>query len=148
MPWRSSWWVLSTPARIPRPSCEPAAGCHFVGRRASPSPFFRGADIFVLPTRGDAFGIVFLEAMAHGTPVVASAVGGVPEVVEDGVTGVLAPPGDPDAFAEAIGRLAGDPALRRRLGEAGRRRLAERFSIPRAMEGMAAAYAACLAGGR
>jgi glycosyltransferase involved in cell wall biosynthesis len=86
----------------------------------------------VLDTRGDTegLGVVLLEAMNHGTPVIASRVGGIPDIVEDGVSGLLVPPGDADALAAALRRLRDDPALARRLGEAGRRRLREQFSWP------------------
>src|SRR5438094_232785 len=92
------------------------------------------AAVFVLPSvldaRGDTegLGVVLLEAMNYGTPVVASRVGGIPDIVEDGVSGLLVPPGDADALAAAVRRLRDDPALARRLGEAGRRRLQEEFS--------------------
>src|SRR5437016_13747921 len=66
--------------------------------------------------------------MNHGTPVIASRVGGIPDIVEYGVSGLLVPPGDADALAAAVGRLRDDPALARRLGGAGRRRLQEEFS--------------------
>jgi glycosyltransferase involved in cell wall biosynthesis len=86
----------------------------------------------VLDARGDTegLGVVLLEAMNHATPVIASRVGGIPDIVEDGVSGLLVPPGDPDALAAAVRRLGDDPALARRLGEAGRRRLREQFSWP------------------
>jgi len=86
----------------------------------------------VLDARGDTegLGVVLLEAMNHGTPVIASRVGGIPDIVEDGVSGLLVPPGDADALAAAIRRVRDDPALARRLGEAGRRRLREQFSWP------------------
>ena len=100
------------------------------------------ADVFVCPSIYEPLGIVNLEAMACGAPVVASAVGGIPEVVEDGVTGILVPfepgddpfgsPRDPEAFArdlaDAVNRLLEDPDLARRMGEAGRRRAVELFS--------------------
>jgi glycosyltransferase involved in cell wall biosynthesis len=70
-----------------------------------------------------------LEAMAAGVPVVATAVGGVPELVREGETGLLVPPRDPGALAAALGTLAADPELRRRLGEAGRRRVETEFSL-------------------
>ena len=70
-----------------------------------------------------------LEAMAAGLPVVATAVGGTPEVVVDGVTGLLVPPRDPHALAEAILRLLRDPDLRKRMGGAGRERVAAHFSV-------------------
>ncbi len=84
----------------------------------------------VLDARGDTegLGVVLLEAMNHGTPVIASRVGGIPDIVEDGVSGLLVPPGDADALAAAVRRVRDDPALARRLGEAGRRRLREQFS--------------------
>ena len=86
----------------------------------------------VLDARGDTegLGVVLLEAMNHATPVIASRVGGIPDIVEDGVSGLLVPPGDADALAAAVRRLGDDPALARRLGEAGRRRLREQFSWP------------------
>jgi len=86
----------------------------------------------VLDARGDTegLGVVLLEAMNHGTPVIASRVGGIPDIVEDGVSGLLVPPGDADALAAAIRRVLDDPALARGLGEAGRRRLREQFSWP------------------
>lgn len=89
------------------------------------------ADVFVLPSRSEGMPISVLEAMAAGLPVAASAVGGVPEVVVDGETGFLVPPGDPEALAEALGRLLSEPELRRRMGEAGRRRAEALFDLPR-----------------
>jgi glycosyltransferase involved in cell wall biosynthesis len=92
------------------------------------------AAVCVLPsvrdTRGDTegLGVVLLEAMNHGTPVVASRIGGIPDIVEDGVSGLLVPPADAAALAAAIRRVLSDPALARRLGEGGRRRLHDRFS--------------------
>ncbi len=70
-----------------------------------------------------------LEAMAAGLPVVASAVGGVPELVVDGETGLLVPPGDERALAAALARIVGDASLRTRLGAAGRARAEERFAL-------------------
>lgn len=100
------------------------------------------ASVFCCPSIYEPFGIINLEAMACGTPVVGSAVGGIPEVVVDGETGLLVDPGlspkpphdpaEPERFvaglAEAINRLALDPALARTMGEAGRRRVVEHFS--------------------
>ncbi|MFL1463414.1 glycosyltransferase family 4 protein [Roseococcus sp. DSY-14] len=77
------------------------------------------ADLFAMPSRYEGFGIPFIEAMRHGTPVVGAAVGGVPEVVPEG-TGVLVPPDDVPALAAALARLGAEPEERRRLGEAGR----------------------------
>jgi len=86
------------------------------------------AAVFVCPSVYEPFGIINLEAMACRTPVVASAVGGILEVVDDGRTGLLVPPARPDDLAAAIRRVLDDPAFGRALGEAGRRRVEERFS--------------------
>jgi glycosyltransferase involved in cell wall biosynthesis len=86
------------------------------------------AAVLACPSHREGFGVACLEAMAHGRPVVASAVGGLLDLVVDGETGVHVPPGDVPALRAALERLLGDRELRRRMGEAGRRRAAERFS--------------------
>ena len=86
------------------------------------------AAVFVCPSVYEPFGLINLEAMACGVPVVASAVGGILEVVEDGRTGLLVPPARPDELADAIRRVLDDRDLARAFGEAGRRRVEERFS--------------------
>jgi glycogen synthase len=86
------------------------------------------AAVFCCPSVYEPFGLINLEAMACETAVVASAVGGIVEVVEDGKTGVLLPPGRPDALAEALTRLLQHPEIAREMGRAGRRRVEERFS--------------------
>jgi glycogen(starch) synthase len=96
----------------------------------------------VLPSHREGLPLCVLEAMAHGRPVVASAVGGIPELVEDGVTGFLVPPGDVAALRAALERLLADPVLRRRMGREGRRRVAERCSRERVAEATMQAYAA------
>jgi glycogen synthase len=85
------------------------------------------AALFACPSVYEPFGVINLEAMACETPVVASAVGGIPEVVEDGVTGLLVPPGEPAALASAMASLLADPARARAFGAAGRRRVEKRF---------------------
>ncbi len=85
------------------------------------------ADIFAFPGEIDAFGYALLEAMAAELPTVAPRVAAVPELVVDGVTGIVVPPGDDEAFAAALLRLAGDVAERHELGRAGRARVLERF---------------------
>ncbi len=76
------------------------------------------ADVFVAPSLFESFGLIYLEAMQHGAPVVGTAVGGVPDVMRDGVDGLLVPPGDAPALSAALDRLMGDEDLRRRLGQA------------------------------
>ncbi len=90
---------------------------------------YRRADVFCLPSRQEGFGIVFLEAMGAGLPIVAARAAAVPEVVPDGECGILVAPGDAPALAEALQRLLAEPNERRRLGEEGRRRVA-RYGAP------------------
>ena len=89
---------------------------------------YQGARLTVLPSEYEAFGLVLLESLAQGTPVVASRVGGIPEVVEDGKAGLLVPPRSPTELARAIDRLWNDRALARRLGEYGRTEVVPRFT--------------------
>ena len=91
---------------------------------------FLDADVFCLPSLQEGFGIAFVEAMAAGLPVVAARAGAAPEVVEDGVSGFLAPPGDPTAVAAALNRLLDDEQTRLRMGDEGARR-AEGFDLQR-----------------
>lgn len=97
-------------------SC-PAGRVTFVGRadRATTARLFRGCQMFVLPSRHEPFGIVNIEAMAAGKPVIATAVGGVPEIITDGQTGLLVAPEDPEQLCRAILRLASDVKLREML---------------------------------
>ncbi len=101
----------------------------FVGEAARPGEFLRGLDIFVLPSLAEGFSNSLIEAMAWGCPVIAAAVGGNPEVITDGENGFLVPPGDERRLAARLEELARDSVLRRRLGRAGRRRVAEAFSV-------------------
>lgn len=91
---------------------------------------YAAADLLVLPSHFEPFGIVLLEAMAAGLPVVATRVGGIPEVVADGRTGLLVPPRDPTALAVALDRLIGNRSLRIELGSRGRSRALD-FAWPR-----------------
>jgi glycosyltransferase involved in cell wall biosynthesis len=103
-------------------------------------------DIFVLPSRGDNFPIAVLEAMASAVPVVATRVGGVPELVVDGETGLLVDPDDPKELGDSIERLAGDAELRRRLGRNAAKRIADEFDPTDTAARFVALYEELLAG--
>jgi glycosyltransferase involved in cell wall biosynthesis len=107
-------------------------------------PYFERASVVVCPSRREGYGVVAREAMAYGRPVVASAVGGLVNAVEHGVTGLLVPPRDPGALRVALERLLADPELRGRLGGAARERASERFSSAAATRAALAAYQAAL----
>jgi glycosyltransferase involved in cell wall biosynthesis len=99
------------------------------GERRDVPRLLAAADVFVLSSRSEGAPLSILEAMAAGLPVVASDVGGIGELVADGETGLLVPPGDPARLALALARVLDDRALRERLGAAGRARARERFDI-------------------
>jgi glycosyltransferase involved in cell wall biosynthesis len=103
---------------------------------------YRRAAVVCCPSRREGFGVACAEAMAHGKPVVASAVGGLLDLVVDGETGLLVPPGEVDALRAALERLLADRDLRRRLGAAARERAREHFSWESATDATLAAYAA------
>jgi glycosyltransferase involved in cell wall biosynthesis len=96
--------------------------------------YFRSCAVSVIPSLEEGFGIPAAEAMGCEAPVVASDAGGLPEVVEDGVTGFVVPKGNAEALAEAIDKLLSDPAMRERMGKAGRQRAVARFDWMRAAE--------------
>jgi len=97
-------------------------------------------DVAVMPSLREAQGLALLEAMAARRPVVASAVGGIPETIRDGKDGLLVPPADPQTLAAAIVRLARDAALRNRLAASGRRRVEDRFSVTASISQVEAIY--------
>ncbi len=103
--------------------------------------WLKRADLFVAPSLYESFGLVFLEAMRWGTPVIGTTAGGIPEIVEDGESGVLVPPSRPGRLAEAIIKLLRNEECRRRLGEAGRRRVESLFTVDRMAEQAAELYA-------
>jgi glycosyltransferase involved in cell wall biosynthesis len=103
-------------------------------------PYYARASLVACPSRREGYGVVAREAMAHGRPVVASAVGGLADAIDDGVTGLLVPPCDAGALRQAITRLLDDAALRRGLGEAGRKVARERWSWTVATNVMLEAY--------
>jgi len=118
----------------------------FAGHRDDVMDVLDAADVLLHPSRIDAFPGALLEAMAAGVPVVATAVGGIPDVVDDGRTGILvAPPPSPAALAAAVAPLLDDGAFRRRLADAGRRRFEREFSAERWVERVRDVYAAALA---
>ncbi len=100
----------------------------------------RSLDLLVNPSLEESFGVVLLEAASSARPVVSSDVGGVREVVEDGVTGLLVPPGNPSALATAIIRIGLDRDLRRQMGDAGRRRVLESFDWTHSVDAMDALF--------
>ncbi len=100
----------------------------FLGDQEQVVQLLSASDLFLMPSAQESFGLAALEAMACEVPVVASRVGGVPELVEDGVTGVLCPPDDLDAMAATSIRLLTDEALHARMAQAGRKRAVERFT--------------------
>jgi colanic acid/amylovoran biosynthesis glycosyltransferase len=135
-------------AQIRRDGLE--ANVTLVGPRTRPevAEELRRADVLVTPSvptrqgRREGIPVVLMEAMSSGIPVVASAISGIPELVEDGVSGLLAPPGDADALAAALRRLADDPELRGRLGAQGRRTVQEGFDVERSAEQLIERFAA------
>lgn len=112
----------------------------FLGQLEEVGPLLLAADAVVLPSRWEGLPLTLLEALARGRPVVASAVGGVPEVVEDGVSGRLVPPGDPAALADALCEVHRSPDAAFQLGRAGARRVREAFTWPRVVEQFEALY--------
>ncbi len=106
-----------------------AKNVHFVGYSQTPGDFVAEADVLVLTSRSEGIPNAVLEAMAMGKPVVATKVGGVPEIIEDDVSGRLVPPGRPDLIASALAEVLADEPLRHRLGAGGRKKVMEAFSI-------------------
>lgn len=101
---------------------------HFLGYIDDISSVYQAADVFALASRADAFGLVIAEAGYFGLPACGTRVGGIPEVIEDGTTGILVPPEDQNALANAVARFAEDAALRQRMGKAGQERVTSLFS--------------------
>jgi glycosyltransferase involved in cell wall biosynthesis len=125
---------------------ELGSAVRFVGIRRDVPLLLGASDIFVMSSLWEGFGLVFLEAMSAGLPVVGSRVSAVPEVVEEGVTGLLVPPSDPPALAAALVALASDGELRERQGRAGRERVRRNFALERMVEETLAVYASLGAG--
>ncbi len=112
----------------------------FLGWQTDLEPVLRSWDIFAMPSLTEGFPMAALEAMAQGLPIVATNVGGLPELVEDGKTGTLVPPSDAGALARGLKSLIVDTRLRQEMGTAGWRRARDQFSIDRMVAQTAAIY--------
>jgi glycosyltransferase involved in cell wall biosynthesis len=117
----------------------------FLGWQRDLRPMFQRWDVFAMPTLDEGFGMAALEAMAAGLPVVATAVGGLPEIIVESQTGYLVPPADVPALAKSLRLLILDAELRQAMGEAGRDRVREDFSVDRMVAQIAAIYDSLLA---
>jgi glycosyltransferase involved in cell wall biosynthesis len=102
-----------------------------VGFVTDPERFLQELDIAAFPSLSESFCLAAAEAMSCGLPVVASAVDGLAEIIQDGKSGLLVPPDDPAAFAAALTRLCRDAALRQTLGHTARREVETRFAVER-----------------
>jgi glycosyltransferase involved in cell wall biosynthesis len=123
----------------------------FLGYQEEVAPFYAAFDALVLPSSNEGTPVSAIEALAAGRPVVATKVGGVPDVVRDGEDGFLVEPGATDELAERLERLARDPDLRARMGERGRERVLPRYAVDRLVADVDQLYRALLAsaaGGR
>ena len=121
-----------------------ALGCRdlvrFLGFRKDIVDLMLASDLVVLPSVAEAFGYVLVETLYLGIPVVATTVGGIPEIVDDGVDGLLVPPADAVALGSAVERLLVDPAARQRMAAAGRDKVVKRFSADAMMRGYEQVY--------
>ena len=122
-----------------------ARSTYFVGYQEDVAGYYRLFDAFLLPSVNEGTPVSAIEALASGTPVVATRVGGVPDVVRDGIDGFLVEPGDTGAAANRLAELALDPDLRARLGESGRAYARERYSVDRLVDDVDRLYRSLLA---
>jgi len=112
----------------------------FAGWQSDVVRFTRAMEVFVMPSRWESASAAILTAMACGKPIVATAVGGNPELIEDGRSGILVPPDDPDRMARAIAELLDDPVRARAYGRRGREVVAARFTLAHMAEGYGRLY--------
>lgn len=131
-------------ARVRTAGLEPWV--EFLGVRQDVPGLFRESDAFVLPSLYEGLPLAVLEAMAARLPVVATRVGGIPDLIQDGTHGLLVPPGDACALADAMGRLLRDRAAARAMGGAGRARVAREYDIDAVAARTAALFEECLEG--
>jgi glycosyltransferase involved in cell wall biosynthesis len=124
---------------------EIARACYFVGYQPDVAGFYRLFDAFVLPSVNEGTPVSAIESLASGTPVIANRVGGVPDVVRDGTDGFLVEPGDVEGAAEKLAALAINSELRTTMGESGRARVLERYSVARLVDDVDRLYRALLA---
>jgi glycosyltransferase involved in cell wall biosynthesis len=117
----------------------------FLGYQEEVASYYAAFDALILPSANEGTPVSAIEALAGGRPVVATRVGGVPDVVRDGIDGFLVEPGDVDAMAERLSALAADAPLRHRMGEAGRASVHERYSVERLLDDVDALYRRLLA---
>jgi glycosyltransferase involved in cell wall biosynthesis len=117
----------------------------FLGYQDEVAPFYAAFDALILPSANEGTPVSAIEALAGGRPVVATRVGGVPDVVRDGVDGFLVEPGDVDAMADRLAALASDRDLRRRMGEAGSADVHQRYSVERLLDDIDRLYRRLLA---
>jgi glycosyltransferase involved in cell wall biosynthesis len=117
----------------------------FLGYQEDVAPFYAAFDAMILPSGNEGTPVSAIEALAAGRPVVATRVGGVPDVVRDGEDGFLVDRGAVDDLAEALARLAADPTLRKRMGEAGRERVLPRYAVDRLVDDVDRLYRTLLA---
>jgi glycosyltransferase involved in cell wall biosynthesis len=113
---------------------------HFWGQRLDVPEILRAADLLILPSDNEALPTVLIEAGASALPVIATRVGGIPEIVDDDITGILIPPRDPAALAGAIRRLADDPGAARAMGQRAYERVRGIFTLPNQAEQTMALY--------
>ena len=118
---------------------------HFLGVRRDVPVVLRAADIFTLPSLSEGASITLMEAMAAGLPSVATGVGGMPEIMRDGIDGLLVPRQDPAKLADAFRTLASDEALRARMGAAARARAEAEYRLDQTVARYLALYERCMA---
>ncbi|MFL6029912.1 MAG: glycosyltransferase family 4 protein [Gaiellaceae bacterium] len=119
----------------------------FLGYQEDVAPYYAAFDALVLPSSNEGTPVSAIEALAAGRPVVATRVGGVPDVVEDGQDGFLVEPGATDDLADRLAQLARDPDLRKRMGDAGRARVVPRYAVERLVDDVDRLYRSLLSAG-
>jgi glycosyltransferase involved in cell wall biosynthesis len=121
-----------------------ALGCgdvvRFLGFRKDIADLMIASDVFLLPSIAEAFGLALVEALYEGLPVVATRVGGIPEIVDDGIDGILIPPASADAIAGAVAELLSNPTKRAELAGKGRNKVVEKFSFEKMLRECEAVY--------